>query len=206
MEFAKSRYATWYQRPEWKSLREKHLANNWKCVQCDATNDLHVDHIIDFDGNEALFSEMQNLQTLCHRCHFNKTNIDKLIYSKPDGDWEITMVEIDEPFPYEKEKAQFGANNVCDRYATKCVADSLVKKTVEINTKFWNVQELRLIIIKIIIGKKTCPIKINGMDWGNYWSEYFKGNKSTLPPEKKETTPETKPADSIDDILKLWGV
>lgn len=175
MEFAKSKYATWYQRPEWKQLREVHLKNNWKCIQCESTIDLHVDHIIDFEGYEPLFLETKNLQTLCRKCHFHKTNIDNLAYCKPTGKWKLTVVEKDEEFPYTKEKEQFGINNVIDRYVAKIVAEGLVKPSIEVNAKLWTPNELRLIFIRLAINAKSMPNSINGERWAVFWTNYYNG-------------------------------
>lgn len=218
MEFAKSKYATWYQRPEWKQLREAHLKNNWKCIQCESTVDLHVDHIIDFEGYEPLFLEIKNLQTLCRKCHFHKTNIDNLAYSKPIGVWRLTVVEKDEDFPYTKEKEEFGINNVIDRYVSKIVAEGLVKPSIEVNAKLWTPNELRLIFIRLTINAKSMPKDINGERWAIFWTNYYKGiiNKPVVSDDfqnvwkqqeelRKQEEPVVKCAPVCVDISDLWN-
>lgn len=58
---------------DWKILREQHLRQHPYCVKCQATHGLEVDHIIPHKGNYKLLFDINNLQTLCHRCHSRKT-------------------------------------------------------------------------------------------------------------------------------------
>jgi hypothetical protein len=61
----------------WKSLdwqeraREAKQRDNWQCQVCGSTEDLHTDHILALSKGGS--NELDNLQTLCHLCHENKT-------------------------------------------------------------------------------------------------------------------------------------
>lgn len=62
-----------YATARWRNLRKAHLAMYPVCAVCGATDDLSVDHIVAPCGNEDLFYNPDNLQTLCRNCHRKKT-------------------------------------------------------------------------------------------------------------------------------------
>jgi 5-methylcytosine-specific restriction protein A len=68
----------------WQRVRAAYLAANPLCVHCQAdgriTEATVVDHIIPHKGDEALFYEEGNFQSLCKRCHDVKT-------ATTDGGW-----------------------------------------------------------------------------------------------------------------------
>lgn len=78
---AKSRAATarhaMYLKPEWKRLRATQLLREPWCRECAKrgrrVRATDVDHVIPHDGNEQLFTDKNNLQSLCHACHSRKT-------------------------------------------------------------------------------------------------------------------------------------
>jgi 5-methylcytosine-specific restriction protein A len=49
------------------------LEENDYCRRCGSHEHLSVDHIIDPRGNEEMFFDENNLQTLCVECHRIKT-------------------------------------------------------------------------------------------------------------------------------------
>lgn len=73
--------------PPWSSsTRRQRLPKDWpaitkrikkrdgyRCVQCQSTEQLEVDHIVAGDNHHDT-----NLQTLCHPCHQTKTNLEAL--------------------------------------------------------------------------------------------------------------------------------
>lgn len=65
-----------YNTSKWRKLRKEHLNKEPYCIKCGATEDLTVDHIADPLGNEFLFFDKNNLQTLCKSCHRIKTSAE----------------------------------------------------------------------------------------------------------------------------------
>jgi 5-methylcytosine-specific restriction protein A len=62
-----------YNTARWRTLRKEHLKENDYCQCCGRKEDLTVDHKISPLGNEDLFFNPDNLQTLCKQCHRIKT-------------------------------------------------------------------------------------------------------------------------------------
>ena len=61
----------------WRKARLRHLQNEPLCRICKKTNRITeatvVDHIIPHRGNQALFWDRENWQSLCETCHNRKT-------------------------------------------------------------------------------------------------------------------------------------
>lgn len=62
-----------YNTARWRALRAAHLKTAPECVNCGAIDELSVDHICPPRGDEALFFDPENLQTLCMSCQRMKT-------------------------------------------------------------------------------------------------------------------------------------
>ena len=66
-----------YRTPTWARLRPDHLAAEPFCRECakrgERVRATDVDHIRDHKGDWSLFSDPENLQSLCHSCHSRKT-------------------------------------------------------------------------------------------------------------------------------------
>jgi 5-methylcytosine-specific restriction protein A len=62
-----------YNTTRWRNLRKEYLEKNDYCQGCGSKEDLTVDHKISPLGNEELFFNPDNLQTLCKQCHRIKT-------------------------------------------------------------------------------------------------------------------------------------
>ena len=62
----------------WKYVRRAVLdRDGWLCQSCGAQLGLaHVDHKIPVHVNPALAWDMDNLQTLCRKCHRAKSEVD----------------------------------------------------------------------------------------------------------------------------------
>ena len=61
----------------WKALRVKALdRDDWQCVQCGERRRLEVDHILPVRMHPELSYSLDNLQSLCGRCHARKTRIE----------------------------------------------------------------------------------------------------------------------------------
>lgn len=66
-----------YGTPEWKRMRHEQLLREPYCRECVRkgvrTWATDVDHVRDHKGDWALFTDEENLQSLCHPCHSRKT-------------------------------------------------------------------------------------------------------------------------------------
>lgn len=66
-------YRRLYKLARWQRLREAHLQTQPLCVFCQESGDVTaadvVDHIREHKGNESLFWNADNLQSLCASCH-----------------------------------------------------------------------------------------------------------------------------------------
>ena len=68
----------WYGTVRWQGMRERQLARDPFCVDCQAAGRLavdatDVDHEIPHRGNPKLFWDAKNLRSRCHACHSRKT-------------------------------------------------------------------------------------------------------------------------------------
>lgn len=66
-----------YNTTSWRVVRKVHLVNNPLCVQCKKESKVAlatvVDHIVPHRGDQALFDDIVNYQSLCKRHHDQKT-------------------------------------------------------------------------------------------------------------------------------------
>ena len=61
----------------WRVVRLKALdRDGWKCVLCSKSGRLEVDHRVAMDVGGAVY-ELQNIQSLCRPCHFQKTRKER---------------------------------------------------------------------------------------------------------------------------------
>lgn len=71
----------WYSSKKWTSLRRAFISRNPLCRICDANGFVRsadvVDHIIERKDNDALRLNWDNLQSLCHSCHNQKSADEK---------------------------------------------------------------------------------------------------------------------------------
>ncbi|MAK61798.1 MAG: endonuclease [Ponticaulis sp.] len=63
--------------PRWKAIRVQALQRDgWKCVQCGEKVGLEIDHIKPVRDRPDLAWSLDNLQSLCGRCHARKTRTE----------------------------------------------------------------------------------------------------------------------------------
>lgn len=79
--------ASFYHSKEWKTLREQALVRDkGLCVRCKENKRITpadvVDHIIPIKVRWSFRLILDNLQSLCHKCHNQKTFEDKKKYKK----------------------------------------------------------------------------------------------------------------------------
>lgn len=67
-----------YRTARWRKLRAEKLAMSPYCERCPKQEKAtSVDHIIPHRGREELAFDMDNLQSLCKRCHARKSREDR---------------------------------------------------------------------------------------------------------------------------------
>lgn len=73
-----ARYQHWYKTQRWRKLRAEHLLRHPMCVMCIVTRTKATvaDHIIPHRGDEALFWDPANLQSLCELHHQEKQRLE----------------------------------------------------------------------------------------------------------------------------------
>lgn len=75
--YASASWHRWYNLPIWRRMRSAQLTLEPWCRECArhdrTTRATEVDHVIPHRGDWALFTEADNLQSLCHTCHSRKT-------------------------------------------------------------------------------------------------------------------------------------
>ena len=67
--FEKATRANEYNTSAWRKLRKQHLKRHPHCVKCGSTEKLQVHHTVPPRGNESLFYDEYNLETVCATCH-----------------------------------------------------------------------------------------------------------------------------------------
>lgn len=56
--------------PQWRGVRNRHVAEHPLCMACGASDDIEVHHIVPFHEHPELELEPDNLMTFCGDCHF----------------------------------------------------------------------------------------------------------------------------------------
>ncbi len=82
-----------YGRKRWQALRDRQLAEQPLCEYCMRREIVEpatvVDHVKPHKGDEALFHDPANLQSLCKRCHDSDKQLEEagkvVIRFGPDG-------------------------------------------------------------------------------------------------------------------------
>lgn len=144
-----------YATKEWKNLRDEKLNQNPFCEKCNATTNLHVDHIWEHNNDKDLFYNINNLMTLCRSCHFAKTMKDKeLAKFKPNENFNVYLQK--------KEWVEVGYLKHVYKTDLKSILGHLIKKmenksfsqseyrTFEIPIKNFTVYEFKTLIDMMI--------------------------------------------------------
>lgn len=70
----------------WRAVRRAALDRDaWRCRRCGRAGVLEVDHVIPVQDGGAPY-DLDNLQSLCRRCHRDKTNDERGVVPYPP-DW-----------------------------------------------------------------------------------------------------------------------
>ena len=96
----------WYDSVRWRKARAMHLRYNPLCVMCEKRGltviGTVVDHKIPHKGNEVLFWDQSNWQTLCPSCHSGvKRMQENHGYSQACG---VDGTPIDNGHPWNKKQ------------------------------------------------------------------------------------------------------
>src|SRR4029079_15009737 len=89
-------WASWYRSPIWKAIKSHRLAAEPQCRECAvegrAEPASHVDHIEPHQGEESLFMQYENTQSLC-RHHHNAHRYQERC-GKPPGElgWPLRVI------------------------------------------------------------------------------------------------------------------
>lgn len=75
IDYSKFTGSTLYACKRWRDASRKFLLENPTCCMCGAKATV-TDHIIPHRGNEDLFWDESNWQSLCKSCHDKKTRIE----------------------------------------------------------------------------------------------------------------------------------
>jgi len=81
----------------WSGLRDEIIARDKKCLNCNSTKNLEVDHIVAIVNGGNMWDE-NNLRVLCHKCHVQKTKQD--LYDRKyvkDGQERLTEPNLTLP-------------------------------------------------------------------------------------------------------------
>ena len=94
--YAKKRppWAKWYTKPRWRRLRAYMLAQNPLCVACGGAAEI-LDHVQPHRGNEDLFYDPMNLQSMCKSCHDRKTAKYDSNFVKKKKNWSFGKCSTD---------------------------------------------------------------------------------------------------------------
>lgn len=161
-----------YYTNSWKKLRETKLAMNPLCEQCGASSlsagmetSLHIDHINDHKGDENLFYELDNLQTLCISCHSKKSMEAIIMRNLKKDSSRVVNIFIDpensnitklrESLGYENETPEFIDTVIKSNGNDKFVVESM-KQAEIIARRYQLVNKVTPKFNKIIKGKNGC--------------------------------------------------
>ena len=86
-----------YDSKRWKCERIRYLTNNPFCVECAKDDTLKpasiVDHIIDHKGNESLFWDINNWQSLCIKHHNSKTAKENKVFGREHTEIDYSWLD-----------------------------------------------------------------------------------------------------------------
>lgn len=92
--------------PDWHTIRNQILQrDDYTCQHCGSHQNLEVDHIIPawklgWDNHNP-----NNLQTLCRRCHTQKTQYERITYTRQKPRQQATQAE-EHPFWHKQHTPQ----------------------------------------------------------------------------------------------------
>ena len=97
-----------YKTRTWRQVRAAHLRRSPLCVKCEELG-LHtpgntVDHVVPHRGDMALFTDPENLQTLCHSHHSKDKQLEERYGHAPGADEDGNPLDPRHPWGRGDEK------------------------------------------------------------------------------------------------------
>ncbi|WP_034991604.1 HNH endonuclease [Liquorilactobacillus vini] len=75
-----------YRTRQWAHLRQQVLdRDHYICQYCGAINSKTVDHIVPIEADSKRKADINNLATICRRCHYTKTQWEQSYYGTGRG-------------------------------------------------------------------------------------------------------------------------
>ena len=90
----RSPWYRWYYKPRWKALRAAQLHSEPLCVRCGEVAVI-CDHRVPHKGDESLFYNPSNLDSMCKRCHDSKTAREDSSFAKGGKDYLLGRCDED---------------------------------------------------------------------------------------------------------------
>lgn len=82
----KSKQYNFYRTRQWQELRQQVLdRDHYICQYCGQPNSKTVDHIVPIEFDESLMASIDNLATICRKCHRLKTDFEHQYYGTGQG-------------------------------------------------------------------------------------------------------------------------
>lgn len=92
---AKSNQYQFYRSRQWQELRHQALdRDHYVCRYCGQPNSKTVDHIVPIEYDQSLMADVENLATICRRCHHLKTQWEESYYFVHRDEPNAKAVEI----------------------------------------------------------------------------------------------------------------
>lgn len=84
-----------YRSRQWQSLRQQALdRDHYICCYCGQPNSNTVDHIVPIEYDQSLMTDMDNLATICRKCHRLKTDWEHAYYGTGIGNHRKQVDEL----------------------------------------------------------------------------------------------------------------
>lgn len=84
-----------YQSRQWQSLRRQVLdRDHYICQYCGQPNSKTVDHVVPIEYNQDLMINIDNLATICRKCHKHKTDWEQRYYGTGQGNDLKQVAEV----------------------------------------------------------------------------------------------------------------
>lgn len=91
----KSSQYQFYRSRQWQELRRQALdRDHYVCKYCGQPNSKTVDHVVPIEYDQSLMSDIDNLATICRKCHHLKTQWEQSYYGTGAGNTRKNVPEV----------------------------------------------------------------------------------------------------------------